>query len=81
MKLSRKSALSAIAAIAAFSGRTQAVGDCDGAGPWNSHLVGYETGGPWCATKWKDGAAINGIQGWANGDSVYDMLQYEVAMS
>lgn len=70
MKFSQSSTLSAIAAIAAFVGRTQAVGDCDGGGPWNSNPVGYDTGGEWCATKWKDGAAINGIQGWANGDSV-----------
>ncbi|KAL5444458.1 hypothetical protein PMIN07_010358, partial [Paraphaeosphaeria minitans] len=70
MKFSQKSTLSAIAAITAFIGRTQAVGDCDGGGPWNSNPVGYDTGSEWCATKWKSGAAINGIQGWANGDSV-----------
>lgn len=70
MKLSQRSKISAIAAFAALVGRTQAVGDCDLGGPWNSHSVGYETGGEWCATKWTLGAAINGIQGWANGDSV-----------
>lgn len=70
MKFSQRSTLSAIATVTALFGQSQAVGDCDGGGPWNSNPVGYETGGEWCATKWKDGAAINGIQGWANGDSV-----------
>lgn len=43
MKFSQKSTLAAISA--ALLGRTQAIGDCD-SGPWKSHSVGYDTGGP-----------------------------------
>ncbi|KAF1972254.1 hypothetical protein BU23DRAFT_164738 [Bimuria novae-zelandiae CBS 107.79] len=69
MKFANPSTLWAIAAFSVFLGHAQALGDCD-SGPWKAHAVGYDTGGPWCATKWKEGAAINGIQAWYNGDSV-----------
>lgn len=69
MKFSQKPVLSAIAATTAFFSGAQAIGDCDD-GPWRTNLVGYDTGGPWCATLWKQGAAINGIQAWYNGDSI-----------
>ena len=69
MRFSKTSTFSALVTFSAFLGRTQAIGDCD-SGPFKSHAVGYEDGSQWCATKWKEGAAINGVQAWYNGDSV-----------
>lgn len=68
MKVSRQSKAAALFATTALFGRAQA-DDCEG-GPWNVKPVGYDSGGPWCATKWKQGAAINGIEAWYNGDSI-----------
>jgi hypothetical protein len=70
MKFSRQSAYSAVAAVTALFGTAQANEDCYENGPWKSHSVGYDTGGPFCATRWKQGGAINGVQAWYNGDSI-----------
>jgi hypothetical protein len=61
-----------VGALTLFSGIANAIGDCD-SGPWNAGnimWVGGEGGSPWCATKWKAGVVITGVEVYGSGKGV-----------
>ncbi|KAH7125511.1 hypothetical protein B0J11DRAFT_308099 [Dendryphion nanum] len=55
---------------ALFASSALAKSDCD-SGPWTDvSSTGGGDGGPFCATKWKEGVVIKGVEVWANTKSV-----------
>jgi hypothetical protein len=56
-----------LGAAALLSAVVSAQDDCS-SGPWTDVLIiGGEGGGPFCATKWKSGVVVTGVEVWANG--------------
>ncbi|KAF2262424.1 hypothetical protein CC78DRAFT_534762 [Lojkania enalia] len=67
--------LGATCLIATFTGFTRA-DDCE-SGPWQDvSSVGGNGGGRWCATKFKSGIVITGIEAWADKKSVRGVQFY-----
>ena len=60
------------AAVALFCGITDALSDCDN-GPWNPANIqwtGGSGGSPYCATKWKQGVVMTGVEVYAGSKEV-----------
>jgi hypothetical protein len=56
-----------IGAAALLSAVVSAQDDCS-SGPWTDvNIVGGDGGGAFCATKWKAGVVVTGVEVWANG--------------
>ncbi|KAF2731385.1 hypothetical protein EJ04DRAFT_579188 [Polyplosphaeria fusca] len=65
----KKLLLGAAVLFSGFSGLALA-DDCE-QGPWQDVTsTGASTGGPYCATKWKSGTVITGVEVWANDKTV-----------